>query len=60
MEKEKRKSKPPQAFIIDKACYPRIRPKSKKKKREILQYRVIPTPIKFSCVANFYGLYGVI
>ena len=60
MERNKRQTKPPQIYVIHKACYPRIRKKKDKKKiLERAQYQVIPTPMKFICIAESFALYAV-
>jgi len=59
MEREKRETKPPQAFVIDKVCYPRAKKKqSKRKGPQRAKYQVIPTPMKFSSIPSFFALYA--
>jgi len=60
MERDKRQIKAPQEYVIDKVCYPRMRKKKPKKKiPQRAQYKIIPAPLKYSCIASFYPLYTV-
>ena len=60
MEREKRQIKVPQEYAIGDVCYPRVRRnKPNKKMPPRAQFQVIPAPIKYTCIANSFVLYGV-
>jgi len=60
MEREKRQIKAPEEYVIPKVCYPRRRKKKVKPKvLQRAQFKVIPAPMKFTCIANSFAIYGV-
>jgi len=60
MEREKRQAKPPPVYQIPKQCYPRIQKKKLKKSAlKRADFQIIPAPLKFTCIASSFALYGV-
>jgi len=59
MDRNKRESKPPEAYIIPAICYPRIRKKKQKKKPVTqAQYQLIPAPLKFVYTQKVFFFYA--
>ena len=60
MEREKTQIYTPQDYMIPKVCDPQGKQKkTRQKKIQKARYQMIPTPMKYTCIANDFALYAV-